>query len=196
MYFLKFLLIVLLLSMLSLAYMSCQPRYDGNISLMHWALGCYPAVIMLTWLQDGKKKTQDIELIETRPACDWTFQKWQLWWSIHNHDRNTHSICSMRGCLSPSSWDGIRRAMRIQAPSQNQHSTDVLGTCSRASVLSKKLRVPSISFSGQPTQLILIPVGIIAGLMLLAALIFEVMTCKKISGMERVWEYGILQSDR
>lgn len=174
-----------MLSVLPSAYMSCQPRYDGNISLKHWALGWYPAVTMLTWLQDGKKKTQDIELIETRPTGDWTSQKWQLWWSIHDYGRNTHIICSMRGCLSPSSWDGIRKAMRIKAPSQNQHSTDVLGTCSKASVLSKKLRVPSIFFSERLSQLILITVGIIVGLMLLAALIFEVMTCKKISGMER-----------
>ncbi|XP_051043414.1 class I histocompatibility antigen, Gogo-B*0101 alpha chain [Phodopus roborovskii] len=57
-------------------YVAHQVRPGGDVILKCLAMNFYPAEITLTWQRDGNNHTWDMELGDTRPAGDGTFQKW------------------------------------------------------------------------------------------------------------------------
>uniref|UniRef100_A0A2K5R7B9 Immunoglobulin C1-set domain-containing protein n=1 Tax=Cebus imitator TaxID=2715852 RepID=A0A2K5R7B9_CEBIM len=100
-----------------------HPISDHEATLRRWALGFYPAEITLTWQRDGEDRTQDMELVETRPAGDRTFQKWA---AVGEEQRST--------CLYAEN-EGLPETLTLRWEPSSQPTILILGIAAGLVVL-------------------------------------------------------------
>lgn len=96
----------------------------------------------MTWMQDGENQTQNTELVESRPDGQGTFQK------CRTSGREQKYICGVQHERLPKSlilrW-AKKGDVRAEAPSQNQFSTDAVGTW-QGKCVAQKAYGPFYSF--------------------------------------------------
>uniref|UniRef100_A0A8D0NV70 Ig-like domain-containing protein n=1 Tax=Sus scrofa TaxID=9823 RepID=A0A8D0NV70_PIG len=171
------------------AYVTCHPSSDNKVTLRCWALGFYPKEISLTWRREGQDQSQDVEVVETRPSGDGTFQKWAALVVPPGEEQSYTCHVQHEGLQEPLTLRWGKEGPGGGASSQTKQKPfwrPSAGSGLKPGSQSAHLLFPSLPVT-EPSRLSAITiVGIVAGLVLLGAVI-TVIWKKRFSGRKGVW---------